>query len=111
MIRTLAGLIAKLLLPELQLLRQDLQQINTTLAQIAGALDYRNAQEYGVQVQPDPAVPAVEIAYVRDDYQAEIMDIELRLTQASGAPPTEEEILQEYERRRAADGEPEFVSH
>lgn len=102
--RTLAGLLAQLLLPEIVLLRGELQQINQTLALIAGALTFRNAQEYGITIQPAPGVPAVEVAYVNDDYQAEIMDIELRLTGASGAPPTEDEILAEYERRHGPEG-------
>lgn len=102
--RTLARLIAALLIPELTLLRKDLQAINQTLALIVGALDYRNAQEYGVTVQPDPKLPAVEVNFVNDAYQAEIMDIELRLTGASGAPPTEDEILAEYEKRHGQEG-------
>lgn len=102
--RTLARLLAALLIPELTLLRKDLQAINQTLASITGALDYRNAQEYGLTVQPDPNRPAVEVHFVNDNYQAEIMDIELRLTGASGAPPTEDEILAEYEKRHGQEG-------
>ena len=105
MIQTLAGLIAKLLLPEIQLLRTDLQQINQSLAAIAVALDYRNVQDFGSPISPSAPAQPVEVTYVNDSYQAEIMDIELRLTMASGAPPTEEEILLEYERRRVADGD------
>lgn len=104
LVKTLAGWLAQFLLPELTLLRQELQGINQTLLMIAGALDYRNAQDYGITIQPTPGVPAVDIAYVNDGYQAEIMDIELRLTGASGAPPTEDEILAEYERRHGPEG-------
>ena len=41
----------------------------------------------------------VAITYVSDAQQAEFMEIELRLTQATGQPPTEEEVLLEWERR------------
>lgn len=102
--RTLARLLAALLIPELTLLRQDLQSINATLQLIGSTLDYKNAQDYGVTIQPTPGVPAVEVNYINDSYQAEIMDIELRLTGASGSPPTEEEVLVEYERRHGQEG-------
>lgn len=88
----LGRIFARLLLPELRLIRLSCQGIQA-------ALEYRNAQEWGQMVQPNPDVPAVEVSYVNDEHAAAIMDIELRLTAASGAPPTEEEILAEYERR------------
>lgn len=87
-----------LLLPELKLLRMACEGIQA-------ALDYRNAQEYGEVRQVNPALPAIEVSYVNDEYQAAIMDIELRLTQASGQPPSEDEILAEYERRFGPDAE------
>lgn len=98
MIKSLAGLVSAVLLPEIRALREDLKQTNYQLSEIAAALIYRNAQEYGAVVQANPAVPPVEVTYVNDVYQAEIMEIELRLTSASGMVPTEDDVLAEYER-------------
>jgi hypothetical protein len=81
-----------LLLPELRLLRLACEGI-------LAALDYRNVQDYGITHAPQPGVPVVEVTYVNDAHQAAIMDVELRLTAALGAPPTEDEILAEYEKR------------
>lgn len=94
MLEKLASLIGALLLPELRLLRQACEGIQA-------ALEYHNAQEWGMTLQGDPALPAVEVTYVNDLHQAEMMDIELRLTQASGTPPTEEDMMVEWERRHA----------
>jgi hypothetical protein len=89
---TLGRVFVRLLVPELRRLRMACEGIQA-------ALEYRNAQEYGTTLQPNPDEPAVEVSYVNSEYQQAIMDIELRLTQASGAPPTEDQILAEYERR------------
>lgn len=86
--QTLGGL----LLPELTLLRKACEGIRA-------ALDRMNALEYGPAVQPRPDVPAVEVTYVSDEQQVALMDIELRLTSARGAAPTEDEVVAEYERR------------
>lgn len=56
------------------------------------------------QAQPPVRPPTVEDAtvdapYVETYQQTALMDIELRLTQARGVPPTEEEVLTEFERR------------
>lgn len=93
MIERFASLLGGLLLPELTLLRLATERC-------AEALEWRNAQDYPLQLQPDPGAPVVDVTYVNDAYQAEIMEIELRLLQASGAPPTEEAVLLEWERRR-----------
>jgi hypothetical protein len=46
-------------------------------------------------------VPVVDITYATDQDQAELAEIELRLTAATGQPPTEDEIVAEFDRRRA----------
>lgn len=66
------------------------------LESIAGAL--QRAFPVEASVQPSTG-PAVEITYVSEEGQAEWMEIELGLTRATGRPPTEEEVLVEYERR------------
>lgn len=83
---------------EQRALRLELQDIKAALLRIAGALEQ--------QWPPLPAAPSdveinppLDVQYVDDTFTAETMDIELRLTQARGMPPTEEEILQEYDRR------------
>jgi hypothetical protein len=45
------------------------------------------------------ADPRVDSPYVETSQQAVLMDIELRLTQARGVPPTEDEVYLEFERR------------
>lgn len=79
-------------------LRQDLHALTAGILRIAAALELRNAHDYP-QVLRSTEDRATEVSFVREDEQAEFMDIELRLTQASGQPPTEDEILQEYWRR------------
>lgn len=59
----------------------------------------RMAPEPGVAVESD-----VDVSYVDTAVQAAFMDIELRLTQARGMPPTEEEVLAEFERRQGVRG-------
>lgn len=88
-----------LLLREVRSLRQEMQGIHAALLQVVLLLEERNAHEYPRVQQPNPNIPAVEIAYVDNDYQLEMVDIEARLTLARGLPPTEEEILAEYIRR------------
>lgn len=50
--------------------------------------------------------PSVEVTYVNEVQQRTLMEIELGLTGATGQPPTEEEVLAEYDRRVSAPAAP-----
>lgn len=91
------------ILEELQGLRAEVAGLVLAVDRIATALELRNAHDWPQQVQGSPSSPVVEISYADEDYQRETMDIELRLTAAKGIPPSEDEILEEYERRRAVE--------
>lgn len=96
-----------MLLRELRGFRQELQGLRAAVERIAHALEERNAHDFPVRLQPDPDVPAVEVSYVDTAEQQELLDIEMGLTVARGMPPSEEDVLQEFERRRAiAQGPP-----
>lgn len=84
-----------LILLELRAVRQELAGLRAATDSIASTLARL------VPPAPDPAQmeSGLTIAYVDSAYQAEVMDIELRLTRARGVPPTEDEVLEEYERR------------
>lgn len=87
------------LLHEIQGLRTALTTLIGATERIASALELRNAQDYPPPAVANPDGPPLEVAYVDGAQQAAFMDIELRLTQARGAPPTEDEILLEFQRR------------
>lgn len=101
-LKRLAG--GGLLLLEMRGIRKELEGLKTEVGRIASALELANAHHWPQTTQPDPGVPAIDITYIDDQTQAEFMDIELRLTAARGAPPTEEEILREFELRRQDQG-------
>lgn len=94
-----------LLLLEVRRLRRDLAGLQQEIARIATAMELANAHAYPMQIQPDDGLPPVEVLHVDDAQQEEFMDIELRLTRAKGIPPSEEEILKEYELRRQVEGQ------
>lgn len=81
------------------ILLREVRAIRQELGRIATAFEQYNAHQWPQQVQPDPDQPPVEVSYVDTDYQREMVDIEMRLTQAKGVPPTDEEILAEFIRR------------
>lgn len=91
-----------LLVRELRRLRKELAGQRVALEGIR--------QQLQPLVPPPPLAPTaqqaddVEVTYVNDSLSAEMADIELRLTAARGLPPTEDEILAEYERRRQGTG-------
>lgn len=91
------------------ILLRELRGIRTELTALRQALQVFTDRAFPPQAParaPDsvtPDTPLTEITYIDTAQQAEWMDIELRLTQATGRPPTEEEILQEFERGRATD--------
>lgn len=76
--------------------------IRSAFERMADALEARNRHDgIGVQVPPStPDQPDVEVSYADPQVIEEFDDITRRLTQARGAAPTEDEILEEYERRR-----------
>lgn len=80
-------------------MRAELQGLRQVGERIAAALELANAHQWPQILQPSPDVPPVEVTYVDNDYQVEMMDIEARLTAARGAPPSEEEIFAEFVRR------------
>lgn len=95
-----SGLLRQLndLKAEVEGLRLEVHQLTMTLAR---GVDHLT----GVGNVPTPgedteAGPPVEISYVDPAFQQEYVDIEQRLTYVTGAPPTEEEILAEWERTR-----------
>ena len=97
-LKRLAG--GGLLLMELRGLRKEVARLATAQEQLLALAQAVYAQHYPVRTQPNPAGPVVEITHVNAEDQRLFMDIELRLTQATGQPPTEDEILEEYDRIR-----------
>ena len=89
-----------ILLREVRAIRQELAGLRATGERIAAALEAANAHAWPQRIQPNPDLPAVEVTYADTDYLQEVADIEMHLTRAKGLPPTEEEILAEYERRQ-----------
>jgi hypothetical protein len=81
------------------LLLRELKGVRSELARIAAALETYNAHQWPQSIQPDPSIPAVEVSYVDTQVQAELLEIELRLTSATGQAPTEDEVVAEYVRR------------
>lgn len=96
-LKRLAG--GGLLLLELRGMRRELADLKVALSRIATALEERNAHEWPQQV-PQGDLPAVEVSYADDVVSQEMMQVELDLTNAKGMPPSEDEILLEYERRK-----------
>lgn len=89
-----------LLIRELRRLRQTVLKLDAAVTRIAEALEAHNTHTGVTTTAPAEAAPApLEITYVTTESQEEFMDIEMRLTNARGTPPTEEEVLQEYVRR------------
>lgn len=76
-------------------LHRELTLLRRAAERCADALEFANRQSFpGPAAHPDD--PSVTVEYVNETYQAELMDVELRLTRATGQPPTEEEILRAY---------------
>jgi hypothetical protein len=99
-LKRLAG--GGMLLMELRGVRKELARLADTQEALLGILHQWYAQQYPISLQPDPTQPAVEIAHVNDEDQRLFMDVELRLTAAKGQPPTEDEILAEFDRLRGS---------
>ncbi len=85
---------------ELRKFRAEQQATRKALERVADALELRNVHDFPVLVQPNPDAPGVEVLYTSDAEQHDLMEIEMRLTAATGQPPTEEQILEEFERLR-----------
>lgn len=73
---------------ELKGLRQEVARLAATLERV-----------YPPPPARDPSQPEVEITHVDSRVQEEFMDIELRLTTALGQPPSERQVLEEYQQR------------
>lgn len=95
---TLRDWIEEKLLPlEIQAIRADLTALTLAVVRIADALELQNAHTFPLTREATPDSPAFTLTHVDDAEQAELMDIELRLTAARGQLPTEDEILTEFE--------------
>lgn len=102
--RSVAALLGRLLFREARHLRTSVDALQQQVARIADALDAANAHQWPQSRQPDPSLPPVEITYTDTRQQVELMEIELALTRAIGQPPSEDDVLAEYERRREMRG-------
>lgn len=96
-----------LLRREVRGIRADLQALAASVTRLVEAVEQRTALDYPPQPDLTDARPGLEVEYVDSIRQHEMMDIELRLTQARGEPPTEEEMLTEFLRRRAVEEDAE----
>lgn len=81
------------LVQELRRTREVLDVLAASMATIAEALlrAYPPSPEAG-------AHPQVEVTHVDAQDQVDLMEAELRFTQATGRPPSEEELLSEFDR-------------
>lgn len=95
-LKRLAG--GGLLLLEVRGLRREVARLADAQERQAVVLEQFFARQYPTPVQPDPNAPPVEVSYVNAEHQRLLMEVELRLTQAKGQPPSEEEILAEFDR-------------
>lgn len=90
---------------EIRKFRAEQQHARVAMERIARALEDRNAHDYPQIIQPNPDEPGVEVTYTNDQEQAELMEVEMRLTRATGQPPTEDEIIEEFNRLRSKGAE------
>lgn len=103
-LKRLAG--GGILLLELRGIRRDLGLLSASVARIAEALELRNAHQWPTRVTgPLPDGPPVEITYADGEQQREFMEIELRLTAARGMPPSEDEVIEEFNRMHAGEAQ------
>jgi hypothetical protein len=77
-------------------IHRELTLLRKAQERCAAAMEFANQQQYPMPAAPHPDDPSVTVEYVNEQYQSELMDAELRLTRATGQPPTEEEILRAY---------------
>lgn len=96
-LKRLAG--GGLLLLEVRGLRREAAQLRMGVERIAAALEAYNAHQWPQHTPATEETPSVEVTYADDQRTQDMMDVEMSLTQARGIPPTEDEILEEYERR------------
>ena len=100
-LKRLAG--GGLLLLEIRGLRREVAGLREGVERIAQAFELMNAHQWPQQIQADPSVPATEVSFVSNEFQAELMEIETGLTYAKGVPPNEDEVLAEYHRRHPSE--------
>ena len=90
------------LLAEISRLRLATERIAAALEDLAADRGATGRSRH-VQ-QADPTQPPVEISYVDEAMQLELEEITTRLEAVRGMPPSEEEIMAEWDRRRAPTG-------
>lgn len=80
-------------------LLREIKGLRLAAERIAAALEASNAHQWPQHIQSDPSQPPVEVSYADTAMQAEFMEIELGLTEATGLPPTEDQVMAEWLRR------------
>src|SRR5438046_2423962 len=90
-----------ILLREVRGLRVEVAGLRSSVERIAEALEAWNRAQQPPTYQADATTPGVDISYITDQVSQEFMEIEFALTRATGQPPTEEEVIGEFERRHA----------
>lgn len=88
-------------------IRLELARIADAQERLADGYDWqlreqRKQQDLAIQQDRPAAEGDIEVTYVNDGEQELWMAIELDLTRATGRPPSEEEIMAEYQRRLPA---------
>ena len=88
--------------------RRPLQRLVLAVERVAEAVEeqseilrqaYQITRRPTAQAEAPPAPSTLEITYSDNAEQVLLMDIELQLTQARGVPPSEDEIVAEFDRR------------
>lgn len=83
-------------------LLREAREIRYALVRVADALEAQNAHRWPHTSPPTyPTLSDTLVTFADTAQSQELADIELRLTAACGQPPTEEQILCEWERRRS----------
>lgn len=84
---------------------RELRSIRLELGRIATALELSNAHHWPQQASSTPAedLEPTTISYVNNAEQAELAEIELAMTRRMGIPPSEDEVMAEFNRRYQED--------
>lgn len=79
-------------------LYRELKGLRRAQERVAAALEFANNHEWPAApaVASSETNPAFEVTYVSEDDQREWMETEMRLAQATGRMPTEDEIMEQY---------------
>jgi hypothetical protein len=89
------------LLLELQGLRKSVEQLQQSVERIADAMELANTHAFPHQAAAAPiaGVEPTTVEFVDSRVQEAYAEIELGLTAVRGIPPSEDEIVAEFERR------------